>query len=430
MISSLLVFVVLAALAMCFMIWPLLRFKASARARGGNLTAQTDLDDRLKANIQLFQEHMTELEATLAEGRIDAGQFAQLKLEQERNLLEDEANLRADYRGQHSKLGGVILTGICVFLLVVAVVLYQRWGSTPDVTLQALQAEKNQLDYQDAMNNREPDPERARELMSAIEARLVQRPESTQYWFMLARTAMEIGDYARAVTAYERILPLDPTASVVMGELAQAMFLRDKNRMNPAIAGLAQSAVQIDPQNTTALGLLGINAFEKKDFAAAADYWQRAVTILGPDAPGSRALLGGVERARNEAAAAGTPLEQPKATAGRQIPLQVVLGQGVDVSGDLPVFVYARAWQGARMPLAIQRISLADLPASLTLDESMAMSPAMTLAQAGQVEVVARIAMDGSATAKAGDWKGSICPLDLDNLPAEILITIDQKLSE
>src|SRR5690606_24378977 len=251
-----------------------------------------------------------------------------------------------------------------------------------------------------------------------------------QYWFVLARSAMEVGDYARAVNAYERILPLDPEASIVKGELAQAMFLRDKNRISPAIVHLAESALLLDAQNTTALGLLGINAFEQKNFTAAVEYWQRAVAILGPEAPGSQALQGGIARAQSEAKKAGETIDQPEAAAGRSISVQVKLGEGLDLSGDLPVFIYARAWQGARMPLAIQRLTLAELPAQVTLDETMAMSPAMSLAQASQVEVVARIALDGSATAKAGDWQGSVGPLDLDDLPTEIVINIDQQLTE
>src|SRR5690606_31649538 len=191
----------------------------------------------------------------------------------------------------------------------------QRWGSAPDVAIHQLQQQKNQLDYQDMLQNRQPDPQRALEFMAAVEARLEQKPESTQYWFVLARSAMEVGDYARAVNAYERILPLDPEASIVKGELAQAMFLRDKNRLRPAIVHLAESALLLDAQNTTALGLLGINAFEQKNFTAAVEYWQRAVAILGPEAPGSQALQGGIARAQSEAKKAGETIDQPEAAA-------------------------------------------------------------------------------------------------------------------
>lgn len=423
--TSLFVFLLLALLATGFILWPIFIHRRSTPAVSDEL-----FHEQLQTNVQLFHEHMAELEAALAADRINAAQFAQLKLEQERNLLDDEANLEARYRNPLARFGGIFLALAATVCVIAALVLYQRWGSSPDVAIHQMQQQKNQLDYQDMLQNRQPDPQRALEFMAAVEERLQQKPESTQYWFVLARSAMEVGDYARAVDAYERILPLDPEASIVRGELAQAMFLRDKNRISPAIVELAESAIRLDAQNTTALGLLGIDAFEQKNFTAAADYWQRAVAILGPEAPGSQALQGGIARAQSEAAKTGEVIDQPEAVAGRSISVQVKLGEGLDLPGDLPVFIYARAWQGARMPLAIQRLTLAELPAQVTLDETMAMSPAMSLAQAGQVEVVARIALDGSATAKAGDWQGSIGPLDLDNLPTEIVISIDQKLSE
>lgn len=426
MIVSWLVFLFLALLAAGFMLWPVVRARAIADQAAAEAQAH---GDHLRTNIQLFQEQMAELEAALAEGRIDSEQFAQLKLEQERNLLEDEAGLEAYTRKGDIKRGVVILVLAGLVMVVLAVGLYQQWGAAPDVAIQQLQLRNNQLALEDLNNNREPDAGRTLELMAALEARLEQQPQNTQYWFLLARTAMEAGDFSRAVTAYEKILPLDPEASVVMGELAQALFLRDKNRMSPEVAQLAQATLKLDPQNTTALGLAGIEAFERKDFSAAADYWQRAVTVIGPEAPASRPLLSGIKRARAEAAAAGEVPDE--AEAARRIPVRVQLGAGLEgLSKDLPVFIYARAWQGSRMPLAIQRLTLADLPATLVLDESMAMSPALSLAQAAQVELIARIALDGSATAKPGDWQGAIGPIEVDRVPADLVIVIDQKINE
>ena len=82
------------------------------------------------------------------------------------------------------------------------------------------------------------------------------------------------------------------------------------------------------------------------------------------------------------------------------------------------------------MPLAITRIKVADLPATIILDETMAMSTMASLAQADRVEVVARISEDGSATAKAGDWQVSAGPLEMDALPEVTELVIAEKLAE
>src|SRR5690606_15212481 len=201
---------------------------------------------------------MAELESALQDKRIDAEQFAQLKLEQERKLLDDEATLAANQLDKDPRRGAIVLGIVGLMVIALAAGLYQRWGSAPDVKILELQALKNQLDYEDLLADREPDEARAQELMAALDERLVQQPENSQYWFMLARTAMSANDFPRAINAYRQALAVDSESSIVMGELAQALFLRGQNRMTPEIEALAQAAVAREPKNTTALGLLGI----------------------------------------------------------------------------------------------------------------------------------------------------------------------------
>ena len=72
------------------------------------------------------------------------------------------------------------------------------------------------------------------------------------------------------------------------------------------------------------------------------------------------------------------------------------------------VFVFARAANGSRMPLAVQRAQVKDLPLAFKLDDSMAMAPGMTLSSASQLTVGARISKSGTAIAQPGDLSGEI----------------------
>ena len=76
------------------------------------------------------------------------------------------------------------------------------------------------------------------------------------------------------------------------------------------------------------------------------------------------------------------------------------------VSPDDVVFIFARPVQGPRMPLAIIRKQVRDLPITFTLDDSMSMSPTTTLSNAGEVIVGARISRSGQAIPQSGDLEG------------------------
>ncbi len=75
------------------------------------------------------------------------------------------------------------------------------------------------------------------------------------------------------------------------------------------------------------------------------------------------------------------------------------------------VFVFARAEQGPKMPLAILRKTVADLPLRFELDDSMAMSPNFRLSRQASVVVGARISRQGDAQPRAGDWQGLAEPV-------------------
>jgi cytochrome c-type biogenesis protein CcmH len=76
------------------------------------------------------------------------------------------------------------------------------------------------------------------------------------------------------------------------------------------------------------------------------------------------------------------------------------------VPPDATLFVYARAAQGSRMPLAIVRRAARELPFEFALDDSMAMAPGATISSAREVVVEARVSASGGATAASGDLSG------------------------
>jgi hypothetical protein len=83
---------------------------------------------------------------------------------------------------------------------------------------------------------------------------------------------------------------------------------------------------------------------------------------------------------------------------------------GKAAPGDT-VFIFARAAQGPRMPLAIVRKQVRDLPVTVTLDDSMAMMPNMKMSSFPELVIGARVSKSGDAIPKPGDLEGYAPPL-------------------
>jgi cytochrome c-type biogenesis protein CcmH len=80
-------------------------------------------------------------------------------------------------------------------------------------------------------------------------------------------------------------------------------------------------------------------------------------------------------------------------------------------SPDDTVFIFARPAEGSRMPLAVMRKRVRDLPVPFKLDDSMAMTPAAKLSNHAQVVVGARVSKGSNSVAQPGDFEGLSTPV-------------------
>jgi cytochrome c-type biogenesis protein CcmH len=77
------------------------------------------------------------------------------------------------------------------------------------------------------------------------------------------------------------------------------------------------------------------------------------------------------------------------------------------------LFIYAQAIDGPPMPLAVSRNKAGELPIEVTLDDSMAMMPAMKLSAFARVKLQARISRTGNAQPESGDLVGLLAEVDV-----------------
>jgi cytochrome c-type biogenesis protein CcmH len=247
-----------------------------------------------------------------------------------------------------------------------------------------------------------------------------------------------------AVGAYKKAMDLKPKDAQVMADYADALAVSNNRSLDGEPTRLVLAAVKLDPNNVKALALAGTIAFNQGDFKQAASHWENAVRNADPASEFTKQLANALNEARQRAglpavdalaglapppaAPAATASPAPGPTPAAQTGEAVVSGRisikaGLQgVSPDDVVFIFARAPSGSKMPLALLRKKVSDLPLDFKLDDSLAMSPAANLSSVSQVVVGARVSKTGQAMPAPGDWQGLSAPIAVGtrNLKLEI----------
>jgi cytochrome c-type biogenesis protein CcmH len=189
--------------------------------------------------------------------------------------------------------------------------------------------------------------------------------------------------------------------------------------MQAAIAKLA-AELREHPDDAEGWALLGRTYEATERYAEAREAFRRALEAAPGDADLEReytaaetpedpesALVDAV--ANGSSGAAWLSPSAPAALSGTADSAHIVVNVRLDpklkanVAPTDTLFVFAKAAHGPPMPLAIARLTAAQLPASVTLTDEMSMVPGLTLSQFPQIVVGARISKSGNAVAQRGD---------------------------
>lgn len=403
----------LAIAAVIFLWWPIVMQRRHKQLSGNS---QQDL------NIQAFESQTADLLLEFEAGRLEQAQYEALKTELQKNLLGDVPKQligKQQQAGTSSK--GLFLTAtlLSVTVLAGALLMYLNLGSS-----QVLQQMATQQSF--AQQLMQTAPEQRLEL---LEAEAQKNPDNADVLYALANVYFQQQRFDEAVATYNRLLSLVGDQPGLLAEFAQVLFFINGNRVTAEVKGIAERVLAVQPDNISALGLLGIDAFENKRYEEAIAAWQTALQTA-PDAQGTEALRQGIMRA--EQLLAEQPeqerVQQLQATPAASLTLQVSIDEALraELDPELRVFVLARAVNGPPMPLAAQRLQVKDLPAEVILNDAMAMTPQLKLSSVDEVEVLARVSFSGQPLAQKGDLQGRFGPVNVSDQQTPIKLLINQ----
>lgn len=368
--------------------------------------------DRDQQNVVIARERLAELCDERDQGALDQAQFEQAKSELESSLLQDLDHRGIDVIGNSNKKSGWLALGVvALFVPLLTLGLYAYLGS-PQLVLPPNPA----LTEGHSSEGKMPPVE---EMVDRLVERLKQNPDDAEGWYLLGRTNMALKDYATAATAFEKVHELVGDEPAVLLAWADALAMRDQGNMLGHTAELIRKAVGLSPDDSTALWLAGMVEEQTGNYAQAISYWERLAPQIADDPQARERVAALISRAREKSRSSAEPaamvgaaaaVQEAAAVVGKSVSVRVSLAPELSgkVGPEEAVFIYARAMQGPKMPLAAERRQVKELPLTLTLDDAGAMVPAMKISNFDQVVVGARVSRSGGAIAQSGDLTGEV----------------------
>lgn len=360
---------------------------------------------RQETNVTLYHEHLAQLENDLAEGSIEQDSYTQLKAELDKTLIQDvdPNEVLATQEHKRSLLWPV---GIALAIVSFSFYTYMIIGAYPQLS-------------EPAASHNSPHGEIAPEQMLSMQLKQLKRevkndPENSQAWFSLGQAYISAGEFDNAIIAFDTVMGQVGEHAELLGPKAQAMYYKNEQRISPEIQTIIDKALALDSVDASTNILLGMDSFSNREYALAVKYWEK---VLNSGRPGIsvQALTSAVAEAKNQLRINNEMTDSKgdgEVSNGPQLVIEVSLSEAVQtelISGeDKVVFIYAIAANGPRVPLAAVKIKTSDLPTTIVLDDSQAMTPQMKLSSVDNVNVYAVVSMKGSVGIKPGDYKAEL----------------------
>jgi len=360
-----------------------------------------------KANAKVYRDQILDLDREHESGHISDAEWQQSRDELSLRLLED-TSAQDDPAAKKEKPAIWTAVVVAVALPLASMGMY-LWVGEPEA-----------LDPMAARAPEQPDQQSLIKMAEGLAQKLNEKPDNLQGWVMLGRTYRTLEKFDAAVQAYDRALKLSADDDLKL-ERVEVLAMKSQGNFEGEPWAVIRDILQRDPQHYGALLLAGSASYSHEKYSDALKYWQQArkpLTADNPDVQGLDEAIASVQKKLGMAvapavAAAPSANNASAATSGLNVTGQVSIAEALKgkVKPSDVVFIYATPANGERMPLAIFKTTVAQLPLAFTLDDSTAMKPDRKLSAAGEVFVKVRVSKSGNAMPQSGDFSGTLGPV-------------------
>jgi cytochrome c-type biogenesis protein CcmH len=252
----------LVAIALAFILPPLLQQPPAVN------------NDEKEANVNVYRDQISELEADLRNGLITEEQYQQDRDGIERRLLEDMSSTEQVTNSRRKVAAGRgPVYAIALGIPILAVAMYLRVGN-PSALSERPEPSKQNPFSQTAPAGEMPS-QNIETNVATLAKRLEQNPGDADGWTMLARSYANMEKFSEARDAYAKASALKPDDADLLADYAFAMAMTNGRQIQGESLALVKKSLKLDPANPKALELAGSAEFQAKNYKQAIDYWQK-----------------------------------------------------------------------------------------------------------------------------------------------------------
>ncbi|CAG1021679.1 Cytochrome c-type biogenesis protein CcmH [Patescibacteria group bacterium] len=364
----------LVLLALLFILPPLWRPASNIK---------TANDER---NIEIAKQRLAELKEQLQANVLTKAQYDEQRAELEQALSDDLTlkSVTLDTTTQGRGLSFFLLVAIPI----IAISLYAVLGNFAAVnpTPEMIAGDKPAL----------PDQATINKMVDGLAAKMKADPKNAEGWLMLGKSYKYLEQYDKAADAFGKAYELLSDKPDVMLAYAEALAFANQQQITGKSAELIFKALKIAPDNPNALWLAGMAKTQTGEFNEAKNLWSKLAATMQQGSEEYQAiqeLLSNVDKKIAETA--------------NGINLTVSIAPELKAEANDTVFIYAQA-ENNKMPLAIVRKTVRDLPITVTLSDALAMIPDNKLSLFKTVKLLARVSKSGNPMPQTGDFIGTI----------------------
>jgi len=394
--------------------------------KNGLADVEESLTVRLEQLKRDFQFRTKELSRRLASGDLAQEEWQKLTDELQldtRRSIESTTVASDSHKTNSSWLTSV---GMLAFIIAIALVSYHFSGAYEQANQQSkianlLKNDAQTIDKLSAVAQKERTQQSLNDLYLALRTKVELLPSNVYSWRELAHFNANYGRISEAKSAMDIALKIEPNNLDLKIDLAQILSQSQKKQELFASLRLVDEVLKEKPQHEGALLLLGRTTYAFGMYKKAISSWQK---LLKRYEPGSEMAIM-LEQRINEAEAklSGKVVDAHPAvqkeiktaedsnttdskTAGIIVNINIPDAVRSKLNGNENIFIFAKAVDGVKFPLAVVKTSVSELTEAVLLSDANAMRPDVALSKFDNVRVTVRISLSGDVVAKTGDIQG------------------------